>query len=154
MKRGHCMRISAKGRYALAAIINMAKNHDTGECMTVISISERLGISKIYLEQVFSLLKRGGLVNSMKGAQGGYQLARMPRQITVLDVLSAVELSLFETTEETVPEKAPEIEKAMQLSAFDILDRSVKDTLGKITLSDLVTAAEKHKSDGEFMFYI
>lgn len=148
------MKISVKGRYGLAAMINMASNYDSGEQITVISISEKFGISKIYLEQVFSLLKRGGLVNSIKGAQGGYRLSRMPRQITVFDVLSAVESSLFEKTEETVPNKAPEIEKAMQLSAFDVLDAAVKDTLEKITLDSLLTAIEKHKSKGDFMFYI
>lgn len=148
------MRISVKGRYGLAAMISMASNYDSGEHITVISISEKLGISKIYLEQVFSLLKRGGLVNSTKGAQGGYRLARMPRQITVFDVLSAVEPSLFEKTEETVPDKAPEIDKAMRLSAFDILDVEVKDTLEEITLENLLTAIEKHKSEEEIMFYI
>ena len=108
------MRISAKGRYALAAAISMAENYSNGEYITVISISEKLGISKIYLEQVFSLLKRGGIVISVKGAQGGYQLARVPRDITVFDVLSSVETSLFEQAEETVQEKAPEFEAAMR----------------------------------------
>ena len=148
------MRISAKGRYALAATISIAESGKSGEYITVIKISERLGISKIYLEQVFSLLKRGGIVNSVKGAQGGYQLARMPGQITVLDVLSAVELSLFEPTEETVSDKAPEIEAAMRLSAFDVLDAAVKGALGKITLSDLAAEAQKHKTENGFMFYI
>ena len=148
------MRISAKGRYALAAMTNMAIHHNSGGYMTVIRISDKLGISKIYLEQVFSLLKRGGLVNSVKGAQGGYQLSRMPQQITVLDVLSAVELSLFEKTEDSVADKAPEIEAAMQLLAFDILDRTVKETLQNITLGDLAVAAQEHTANSEFMFYI
>jgi Rrf2 family protein len=148
------MRISAKGRYGLAAAISMAENYNSGEYITVISISERLGISKIYLEQVFSLLKRGGIVTSVKGAQGGYQLARNPRQITVLDVLSAVELSLFEQAEETVKSKAPEIEAAMRVSVFDVIDGAVKNTLENITLSDLVNEAEKHRTDQGFMFFI
>jgi len=148
------MKISVKARYALAAMTSMAANHANGEYITVISISEKLGISKIYLEQVFSLLRRSGLVNSTKGAQGGYQLARMPQQITVYDVLSAVELSLFEKTEDTVSNKAPEIDKAMQLSAFQILDHAVKDTLENIMLSDLVSAAEKYKAGDEIMYYI
>ncbi|MCX7615319.1 MAG: Rrf2 family transcriptional regulator [Clostridiales bacterium] len=147
------MRISAKGRYALAAVVFMAENYSNGEYITVISISEKLGISKIYLEQVFSLLKRGGLVNSVKGALGGYQLSRMPRQITVFDVLSAIELSLFEPAEETVKNKAPEIEEAMRLSAFNVLDIAVKSTLEKISLYDLVNEAENHKKD-QNMFYI
>ena len=148
------MRISVKARYGLAAMTSMAINYNNGEYITVISISEKLGISKIYLEQVFSLLKRGGLVNSTKGSQGGYQLSRMPRQITVYDILSAVELSLVEKTEDTVTEKAPEIDKAMQLSAFEALDHAVKETLEKITLNDLVSSAEKYRADDEIMFYI
>jgi len=148
------MRISAKGRYGLAAAINMAENYNSGEYITVISISERLGISKIYLEQVFSLLKRGGIVTSVKGAQGGYQLARNPRQITALDVLSAVELSLFEPAEETVKPKAPEIDAAMRTTVFDALDSAVKSALEKITLADLVSEAEKHKADQGLMFFI
>ncbi len=148
------MRISSRGRYALAAVIVMAQQHHRGENVTVISIAEKLGISKIYLEQAFSLLKRGGLVNSVKGAQGGYQLTRTPDQITVKDVLSSVESALFEQTEKTVAEKAPEIEKAMRISAFEVLDTSVKDTLKSITLNDLLAESEKHKADIAPMFYI
>jgi len=148
------MRISAKGRYDMAAAVYMAENYNSGECITVVSISERLGISKIYLEQVFSLLKRGGIVNSVKGAQGGYQLARNPRKITVLDVLSAVELSLFEPAEETVKAKAPEIDAAMRIAVFDALDTAVKNTLEKISLADLVNEAEKQKADQGLMFFI
>lgn len=148
------MRISAKGRYALAAVINMAENHSNGEYITVVSISEKLGISKIYLEQVFSLLKRGGIVISVKGAQGGYQLARMPQQISVQDVLSAVELSLFEPAEQTVQVKSPEIEAAMRSSVFNAIDDAVKNTLQKITLYDLVNEAEKNRTDQGLMFFI
>lgn len=148
------MRISAKGRYALAAVISMARQYNGGEPITVISISEKLGISKIYLEQVFSLLRHGGLVTSIKGAQGGYQLTRMPRQITVFDVLSAVETSLFEETENTVIEKAPDIDMAMRLSLFDVMDKAVKEVLGKVTVDELVTEAEKHKKEHIMMFYI
>ncbi|NLK86503.1 MAG: Rrf2 family transcriptional regulator [Clostridiaceae bacterium] len=148
------MRISAKGRYALAAVIDMAQQYSNGEYITVISISERLGISKIYLEQVFSMLKRGEIVKSVKGAQGGYQLVRMPGQITVLDVLSAVETSLFEAAEDTVPEKAPEIEAAMRLSVFDIMDKSVNEVLSHVTLDDLVAEAEKNKEEQTIMYYI
>ncbi|MGE4548383.1 MAG: Rrf2 family transcriptional regulator [Intestinibacillus sp.] len=148
------MRISAKGRYALAAAICMAQQYGSGEYITVISISEQLGISKIYLEQVFSLLKRGGLVNSVKGAQGGYQLTRMPGQITVLDILSAVETSLFEKTEETVSAKAQAIETAMRVSAFEALDSAVRNVLSGVTLDDLLTETARHQESQANMFYI
>ena len=148
------MRISAKGRYALAAVVSMARQYNNGEHITVISISENLGISKIYLEQVFSLLKRGKIVNSVKGAQGGYRLTRMPGQITVLDVLSAVEMSLFEKTEDTVLQKAPDIEKGMRLSVFDVLDKSMKNALSSVTLEELVSEVEKNSDSNAMMFYI
>lgn len=148
------MRISAKGRYALAAVTSMAQNYENGEYITLISIAEKLSISKIYLEQVFSLLKRGKIVNSVKGAQGGYQLARSPRDITVYDVLSSVELSLFEETEETVVQSAPEIETAMRNAAFTVLDDKVRETLQGVSLHDLVNEAERNKEDANLMFFI
>jgi Rrf2 family cysteine metabolism transcriptional repressor len=154
MKRGVFMRLSAKGRYALAATTSMAQNKSGNEYITLISISEKLGISKIYLEQVFSLLKHGGIVNSIKGSQGGYQLSRPPKQITVYDILSAVETALFEITEETIKDNAPDIEEAMNRMIFAPLDSAIMSTLQSITLADLVAEAEKHKSNHGFMFFI
>jgi len=148
------MRISARGRYALAAVIVLAEQYESGNHISVINISERLGISKIYLEQVFSLLKRGGVVVSVKGAQGGYQLAREPEQVTAYEVLSAVELPLFEDTEETVRNSAPEIEGAIKETVFNVLDKAVKDALSNISLSALLSEVEKNKTDQQLMFYI
>ena len=62
------MSISAKGRYGLAAMTHLAQCYQADMPITIISIAEKMGISKIYLEQVFSLLKRAGLVNSINGA--------------------------------------------------------------------------------------
>lgn len=148
------MRISAKGRYALAATIYMAQQHSNDEYIPVINISEKLGISKIYLEQVFSLLKRGEIVNSVKGSQGGYQLAKSPAILTALDVLESVEMSLFEMTDATVKEKAPDVDAAMDLGVFQKLDSSIRKTLSGITLEELVFEAERQRGDQGYMFYI
>ena len=147
------MKISAKGRYALAATISIAENYNPGEYTTVISISERLGISKIYLEQVFSLLKRGGIVSSIKGSQGGYQLVREPDLISLSEVLSAVELSLFEAYEDTVAEKAPAIDAAMR-GAFEGIDAALRAYMEGISLYDLVLETKKHNPDEGLMYYI
>ncbi|HEX2985812.1 MAG TPA: Rrf2 family transcriptional regulator [Caproiciproducens sp.] len=147
------MRISSKGRYGLAAMINMAQNYASNECITIISISEKLGISKIYLEQVFSLLKRAGLVFAAKGAQGGYKLIKNPKDITAYEILHALEQSLFEKTEESVAKQALYIEEAMQTAVFAKIDDAVKATLEKVTLDDLLMELEKQKTEG-FMFYI
>lgn len=148
------MRISAKGRYALAAMTCMAQQYSGGEYITVASISQRLGISKIYLEQVFSLLKRGKIVGSVKGAQGGYHLTRSPEQITALDILAAVETSLFETTEESVGEKSIAIERTMNHCVFETLDRAVHDVLSSVTLADFIVEAQKQQDNQAMMFYI
>lgn len=148
------MRISSKGRYGLAAMISMAQNYASNECITIVSISEKLGISKIYLEQVFSLLKRAELVLAAKGAQGGYKLARDPQTINSYEILKALEQSLFEKTEESVAKQANDIEQAMQKTVFSVVDDCIAEALEKVSLDDLVNEVEKHKQSGGFMFYI
>ncbi|MDR1942169.1 MAG: Rrf2 family transcriptional regulator [Endomicrobium sp.] len=148
------MRISAKARYGLAAMISIAQKYNTGEITTVISLSEKLKISKIYLEQVFSLLKRADLVNSTKGSQGGYQLAAAPKEITAFDILSSIEAALFEKTSETISQKNHAIEKTMQDTVFKKLDENVENTLKSITLAELVNETEKNSSEDGYMFYL
>ena len=148
------MRISAKARYGLAAIVTMAEKVDLNQCVTVISLAEKLNISKIYLEQVFSLLKRSGLVNSIKGAQGGYHLARPINEISVYDILVAVEPNLFEKTEKTVQESNEIMEKVIGESVFDALDNSVKGVLSDISLEDIVAQIEKSSNSDNYMFYL
>lgn len=148
------MRISSKGRYGLAASIVLAQNYASGAYLTVISLSERLGISKIYLEQVFSLLKKAELVHSVKGAQGGYRLARPPQEISALEVLKSLELSLFESTEKSVKKKAAEIENTMQNAVFSEIDSAVSHTLSGISLYHLMTKAEEYRKNESYMFYI
>ena len=148
------MRISSKGRYGLAAMISMAQNYANNECITIVSISEKLGVSKIYLEQVFSLLKRAELVFAAKGAQGGYKLAKPPQTINANEILRALEQSLFEKTDESVAKQANDIEQTMQKFVFSAVDDSIASTLEKITLYDLADEVEKQKQTSGFMFYI
>jgi Rrf2 family protein len=148
------MRLSAKARYGLAAIISMAEGRYTDETITVISLSEKLKISKIYLEQIFSLLKRGGVVVSTKGAQGGYRLARDAADITAFDVLSSIETSLFERTEESVTEGDKEIEKVMRETVFEVLDRSLENILKGISLEDMANQVANNKNGENYMYYL
>jgi Rrf2 family protein len=151
---GTLMRISTKGRYALAAAVYMAQQYPGGDCVTAVSISEKLGISKIYLEQVLSLLKHGSIVVSVKGAQGGYMLSRTPARITAYAVLTAAEAALSESAEDTVPDKAPDIEQAMRKTVLDALDAAIRDALSRVTLEDLTGEAQKVNSLNANMFYI
>ena len=84
------MKLSTKGRYGLRAIIDMAV-HQEADAVSIMSISQRQGVSENYLEQIFRLLKKGGLVSSVRGAGGGYRLAKDPKCVSVGDVLRILE---------------------------------------------------------------
>ena len=147
------MKISAKSRYALAALIKMGQENAEEKSITILSLSENLGISKIYLEQVFSLLKRGEILTSTKGSRGGYQFARPTSEISVYDILHTIEFSLFQPAEQTVAKKSSHIENVMQDEIFAKLDNAVAQNLRSITLSSLVEKTARYNGDAE-MYYI
>lgn len=84
------MKVSTKGRYGLEAIVDLAV-HGTQGCVNIKSIAARCGISEAYILQIFLELRRAGIVDSIRGSQGGYVLAKEPSQITVNMVLTALE---------------------------------------------------------------
>lgn len=87
------MKISTKGRYGLRALIDLAQYSEI-EPVSISSIASRQGISEGYLEQLMTLLKKAGLIKSIRGAGGGYVLAKDMSDISVGDVLRALEGSL------------------------------------------------------------
>jgi len=84
------MKMSAKGRYAVMAMCDLA-GHRTGRPVALADIAERQDISLSYLEQLFAKLRRGGLVNSVRGPGGGYLLARSAEEMPVVDIIMAVD---------------------------------------------------------------
>ena len=84
------MKLSTKGRYGLRAVIDIAL-HGTTEAVAISAIAERQNISAKFLEQLIAKLKRAGIVTSVRGAQGGYRLAKAPEDISVGEVLRALE---------------------------------------------------------------
>ena len=84
------MQISAKGEYAIRAVLDLALQRERG-LTPIQGIATRQGIPQRYLEQVLLALKRAGLLASKRGSTGGYHLTRAPEEITVGDVLRAVE---------------------------------------------------------------
>jgi Rrf2 family transcriptional regulator, cysteine metabolism repressor len=84
------MKLSTKGRYGVKAMVDLAI-HYGGEPVSIKSISLRQGISEYYLEQLFSPLRKSGLINSVRGAQGGYVLSAIPKAITVAEIMEVLE---------------------------------------------------------------
>ena len=87
------MKISAKGRYAVRVMVDLAVHND-GSYQNVKQIAERQGISEKYLEQIIAVLNKAGFVTSIRGAQGGYRLSDEPSNITVGMILRLTEGSL------------------------------------------------------------
>jgi len=84
------MRLTSKGRYGVSAMVDINNNGKDGKPVTLAAISERQFISLSYLEQLFRSLRAGGLVRSIRGPGGGYLLAHPANEITIADVIQAV----------------------------------------------------------------
>lgn len=84
------MKFSTKGRYGLQAMLDLAVHNNEG-AVVLKSIAERQGLSESYLEQLFAVLKKAKLVKSIRGAQGGYSLTENPENITVGQIIRALE---------------------------------------------------------------
>jgi Rrf2 family iron-sulfur cluster assembly transcriptional regulator len=84
------MRLTTKGRFAVTAMLDLALN-ENGSPVTLAGISERQGISLSYLEQLFSRLRKNGLVQSVRGPGGGYRAAKALDNISVSDIIRAVD---------------------------------------------------------------
>jgi len=84
------MKLSTKSRYGVKALADLALQ-SSSEPVTIKSISERQNISEYYLEQLFAILRKAGFIRSIRGAQGGYVLNKLPESITVKEIISALE---------------------------------------------------------------
>ena len=128
------MIISSKGKYGLVALMDICL-YSRSEAVTLKSVSKRQDISEMYLEQIFSILKKGGIINSKKGAQGGYFLARKPKDITVGEILNILEgyLKIVSPSEEK-----NDIECFMQKKIWNNINRQIETYFNSITLEELV----------------
>src|SRR5688572_9327479 len=88
------MLVSAKTEYACIAVLELAARHGSGEPVRIREIAAAHGIPSRFLVQILLQLKSAGLVQSIRGASGGYQLAREPDEITLLDVMTVVDAQL------------------------------------------------------------
>lgn len=144
------MKISTKGRYGLKAMIDIAI-YSSSESVTLKSISERENISEKYLEQIFSALRKNGLVNSKKGAQGGYTLADSMSKITAGDILRALEGDLQVVGEDDTEKDIMDL--CIKKNLWDKLNQAINSIVDSVTLEDLVYEYNKERNP-EYIYYI
>lgn len=131
------MRVSTKGRYALRLMLDLALN-DSERPVPIKEIAQRQGISEKYLEQIISILNKASFVRSVRGPQGGYRLARKPKEYTVGMILRLTEgsMSPVDCIEDgTFCQRADECATSI---VWKRLDDAVSGVIDHITLSDLV----------------
>lgn len=131
------MKISTKGRYALRMMLEFALHPD--QCTKINQVAERQQISEKYLEQIVTILSRAGYVKSMRGAQGGYRLARDPSEYTVGMILRLTEGSLAPVA--CLEDEKNQCSRAgicVTLNVWKQLNDAISDVVDHVTLADLV----------------
>ncbi|MEO6353756.1 MAG: Fe-S cluster assembly transcriptional regulator IscR [Oxalobacteraceae bacterium] len=134
------MRLTTKGRFAVTAMIDLALRQGNGP-VTLSGISQRQEISLSYLEQLFGKLRRHKIVESVRGPGGGYNLARKAEDVTVADIIIAVDEQLDATQcggKENCQHSKPETGgRCMTHDLWSTLNAKMVDYLDSVSLKDL-----------------
>ncbi|CAA6812270.1 MAG: Iron-sulfur cluster regulator IscR [uncultured Thiotrichaceae bacterium] len=149
------MKLTTKGRYAVTAMLDLAL-HNGGQPVSLAEISERQDISLSYLEQLFSKLRRAGLVTSMRGPGGGYQLNGEPESIVVSDIIAAVDESVDATRCGGMSD-CQDNKRCLTHDLWSDLSDQIRTFLSDITLADMTKrrgvkqTAERQNQKVEFV---
>lgn len=148
------MQISTRGRYGLRAMIDMALHASEGP-MALRVIAERQGISESYLEQVFTSLRKSGLVRASRGAQGGYELNQQADQVTVGEILRSLEGPIVPVycVGESEGASCEREQYCITRSFWEELRDKINEFLDGTTLQDLADRAKATLPE-EPMYYI
>ncbi len=131
------MRLSTKGRYAITAMLDLALKSD-GEPVTLAEISLNQGISLSYLEQLFSSLRAKGLVKGVRGPGGGYYLAKPASQISIAEIVSAVDEWVEMTRKRRAKGGAANAWRCPSHGLWDDLSEDIYGFLDGISLGGLI----------------
>ena len=143
------MRLSTKGRYAVMAMADLAKRDD-GRAVTLGDIAARQGISLAYLEQLFARLRRRGLVKSVRGPGGGYQLAQPAAELRVADIIVAVDEPLKAIRCSSGAQGCmPGGARCLTHDLWDDLGHHIYDYLASVSLDDVVSGRLKTRRSGQ-----
>jgi Rrf2 family iron-sulfur cluster assembly transcriptional regulator len=132
------MRLTTKGRFAVTAILDLALN-ESEKPVTLADISERQSISLSYLEQLFSRMRREGIVKSTRGPGGGYHIAKGYDEITVKSIIIAVDEEI-DATQCNGKENCHEGKRCITHDLWAAINHKILDYLESLTLANLVEA--------------
>lgn len=147
------MNLSKKSRYGITALIDLALNSKEGH-VSLISIAERNGISPQYLEHIFAALRRAGIIKSIKGAQGGYLLGDSSSNISVADIIEALDGTYRIEKEDTADGNNVGISLAIQDSIIDKINDRLDEILQNTSLADLENHYKDYIEYNQNMYYI
>jgi Rrf2 family iron-sulfur cluster assembly transcriptional regulator len=131
------MRLTTKGRFAVTAMVDLSMRQTRGP-VTLATISERQHISLSYLEQLFGKLRRARLVNSVRGPGGGYNLAKPTGNITVAEIISAVDEPI-DATQCAGKENCNDDQRCITHDLWATLNEKMNDYLSSVSLADVVS---------------
>lgn len=131
------MRLTTKGRYAVTAMLDLAVHYQKGP-IALSDISGRQGISLSYLEQLFSLLRKSGLVKSTRGPGGGYSLNKAVENISIADVILAVDEKV-DTTRCGGSRNCQNNGRCLTHDLWEDLGEQIRTFLSRISLHELVS---------------
>ncbi len=130
------MKLTTKGRFAVTAMLDIAL-HDPEQYVTIAAIGERRHLSSAYLEQIFGKLRRAGLLEGIRGPRGGYRLSKPADQITVMQILDAVDASLEKSVCEKDRDCCDGEGECITFDLWDRLNEEMRRFLSGITLKGL-----------------
>lgn len=130
------MRLTTRGRYAVTAMLDLAL-HDKAGPVSLSEIAERQEISLSYLEQLFSRLRKRGLVDGTRGPGGGYRLLRAVESISVADVIDAVDETV-DATRCGGQKNCQDERRCLTHDLWEDLSTQIRDFLGNVSLHQLV----------------
>ena len=141
------MKLSTKGRYAVMAMVDLA-SHSRGKPVALADVASRQEISLSYLEQLFSKLRRGGVVKSVRGPGGGYLLARSESETRVSDIILAVDEPI-DATQCGGKENCHDDQKCLTHDLWAALNERIFDYLGAVSLRQLVDSQKAKQAARE-----
>jgi len=144
------MKLSTRSRYGIILLIDLAEHRSEG-LVTLLSVAERRNISMRYLEQVAIILRRADFIRSVKGAAGGYILAREPENIIVGDVLRQLEGDMLVVDNPLQNARESPLEKTLRRVVFDPLNAKIAGIIDKETLSSLMGTIDPGEA---YMYFI